>query len=140
MVGPHLGLEGVTEVNTDPKGSLRPLRLLTLMTEFSVFMPFQGIAPGNSWLGSVSLKDYKIIWKNKSEGNEKKIFFRDFNCTIGKIDADSENKIQRLYRRRFNYVLSKLIVDNGLEDLWGRENLDSSEFSCYYRSSGTDPG
>ena len=35
------------------------------MTEFSVLMPLQGIAPGNSWLRGVSLKDYKIIWKIK---------------------------------------------------------------------------
>ena len=35
------------------------------MTEFSVFMSLQGIAPGNSWTGGVSLKDYKIIWKIK---------------------------------------------------------------------------
>ena len=35
------------------------------MTEFSVFMYLQGIAPGNSWLGDVSLKDYKIIYKIK---------------------------------------------------------------------------
>ena len=33
------------------------------MIEFSVFMPLQGIAPGNCWLGGVSLKDCKIIWK-----------------------------------------------------------------------------
>ena len=35
------------------------------MTEFSVFMPLQGIALGNSWLGGISLKGYKIIWKIK---------------------------------------------------------------------------
>ena len=45
------------------KGGLCPLGLLSLMTEFSVFMPRQGIAPGNNWIGGVSLKDYKIIWK-----------------------------------------------------------------------------
>ena len=33
------------------------------MTKFFVFMPLQSIAPGTSWLGGVSLKDYKIIWK-----------------------------------------------------------------------------
>ena len=38
---------------------------LPSMTEFSVFMLLQGIAPRNSWLGDVSLKDYKIIWKIK---------------------------------------------------------------------------
>ena len=31
------------------------------MTEFSVFISLQGIAPRNRWLGDVSLKDYKII-------------------------------------------------------------------------------
>ena len=35
------------------------------MTAFSVFMPPQGIVSGNSWLGGVSSKDYKIIWKIK---------------------------------------------------------------------------
>ena len=35
------------------------------MTEFSVFVPLQGIAPWNGWLVGVSLKDYKIIWKIK---------------------------------------------------------------------------
>ena len=35
------------------------------MTEFSVFITLQGIAPENSWIGGVSLKDCKIIWKIK---------------------------------------------------------------------------
>ena len=35
------------------------------MTEFSVFMPLQDIASGICWLGGISLKDYKIIWKIK---------------------------------------------------------------------------
>ena len=35
------------------------------MIQFSVFMPLQGVAQGNSWLGGVSLKDYKFIWKIK---------------------------------------------------------------------------
>ena len=43
----------------------------------------------------------------------------------------------RLYRCCFNYALSKLIVDNELEDLWRRENSDSSEFTHCDRSSGT---
>ena len=47
------------------KGSLCPLRLLLLITEFSAFMPLQGIAPGISRLGGVSLKDINIIWNIK---------------------------------------------------------------------------
>ena len=46
----------------------------------------------------------------------------DLNCTMDKIDRDGENKTQRLYRCCSNYALSKLIVDNRLEDLWKREN------------------
>ena len=36
-----------------------------------------------------------------------------------------------------NYFLSKLIVDNRLEDLCRRKNLDSLDFTNYDRSSGT---
>ena len=35
------------------------------------------------------------------------------------------------------FALSKLIIDNGLEDLWRRENPEISEFTRYDRSSGT---
>ena len=41
----HPSLEGVTEVDTDPKGDLCPPRLLSLTTEFSVFVHLQGITP-----------------------------------------------------------------------------------------------
>ena len=56
-------------------------------------------------------KDYK------NEGNENTIILGDFNCTMDKMDSDCGNKTQRLYRCRSNYALSKLIVDNRLEDL-----------------------
>ena len=42
----------------------------------------------------------------------------------------------RLYRRCSNYALSKFIVDNGPEDLWRRENQDSSKFTHFNRSPG----
>ena len=63
----HPDLEGITEVDTDPKGGFVSFTVtpLFLMKKFSVFMPLQGIAPGKRWLGGVSLKDYKIIWKIK---------------------------------------------------------------------------
>ena len=63
---------------------------------------------------------------NKNERNKNKIILGDFNCTMDKMDRDGGSKIQRLYRCRSNYVLSKFIVDNGLKDLWNRENADSS--------------
>ena len=42
-----------------------------------------------------------------------------------------------LYRCGSNYTLSKLVVDNELEDLWRSKNRDSSEFTFYDRSSNT---
>ena len=83
---------------------------VTTSNESFLFVPLQGMAPVNSWLGGAFLKDYKML--------------EDLNCTIDKIDRDAENKIQRLYNCCSSYALSKLIVDTGLEDLWRRENLD----------------
>ena len=78
--------------------------------------------------------------QNKNEGNESKIMLGDLNCAMDKIDRVGENKIKRLYRCCSSYALSKLIVDNRLEDLWRRENPDSPEFTCYDRSFAKDPG
>ena len=57
---------------------------------------------------------------------------------MDKISRASENKTQRLHRCCSNYALSKLIIDNGIEDLWRRENPDSPEFICYDRSFAKD--
>ena len=60
----HLGLEGITEVDTDPEGRFVSFRGTTF-NESSLFVPLQGIAPENSRLGGAFLKDYKIICKIK---------------------------------------------------------------------------
>ena len=73
--------------------------------------------------------------KNNNEGKEHKIILGGFYCTMDKMDRDGRNKT--LYSCRFNYALSNLIMDNGLEDIWRRENSESSEFTRYDRSSGT---
>ena len=54
-----------------------------------------------------------------------------------KINRNSGNKTQKIYGCRTNDALSKLIVDNGLKDIWRRENQDSSVFTRYNRSSDT---
>ena len=56
----HLGLEGVTEVDTDPKARFVSFKVTTL-NEGSLFGPLQGIVPESSWLGRAFLKDYKNI-------------------------------------------------------------------------------
>ena len=60
----HLGLEGITEVDTDPKERFVSLKVTT-SNEGSLFVPLQSIAPESSWLGGAFLKDYKIICKIK---------------------------------------------------------------------------
>ena len=57
---------------------------------------------------------------------------------MDEIDRDSQNKKERLYRCCSKYALSKLIVDNGLEDLWRKGNPDSPEFIGYDRSFARD--
>ena len=60
----HLGLEGVTEVDTEPKGRFVSFKF-TPSNDRVLCVYGLGIAPGNSCLEGVSLKDYKIIWKIK---------------------------------------------------------------------------
>ena len=132
----HLDLEGVTEVDTDPKERFVSFKVTT-SNEGSLFVPLQSIAPESSWLGGAFLKYYKKICKIK-EGNENKIMLGVLNCTMDKIDRDGENKTQRLYRCYSNYALYKLIVDNEIEDLWRRENPGSPEFICYDRFFAKD--
>ena len=48
---------------------------------------------------------------------KNKVILGDFICTMDKIDREGGNKTQRLYRCLCNYALSKLNVDNGLDDL-----------------------
>ena len=113
----HLSFEGVTEVDTDPKDKFL-MRVLCLC--HSKVQHQRAARKGGAFL-----KDYKIICQKK--GNDNKITLGDLNCTMDKVDRDGKNKTQRTFRCCSNYALSKLIVDNGLEDLLRRENQYSPE-------------
>ena len=60
----HLGLEGVTEIDTDPKERFVSFKVTT-SNESSLFVPLQDIASESSWLGDAFLKYYKKICKIK---------------------------------------------------------------------------
>ena len=62
-------------------------------------------------------------------GNENKIILGYFNGTMDKINRNGENKTQRLYGCCSGYSLSKQKVDNLLEDLLGKANSNSHEFT-----------
>ena len=53
---------------------------------------------------------------NKDKGNENEIILEYVNCTMDKMDRDGQNKTQRPYWCCSNYALSKLTVDNELEE------------------------
>ena len=125
----YLGLEGITEVDPDPKGRFVSFKV-TLSNDrvLCVYAPSgystrEELARGRFFEG---LQNYM---ENKNEGNENKIILGGFNCTMDKMERDGENKTRRLYRCCSNYALSKLMMDNGLEDLWRRENPDYPEFT-----------
>ena len=121
------------EVDTDPEERFVSFKITT--SNESSFCASSGYSTREQ-LPRVELQNYM---QNTNEGNENKIMLEHLNCSMDKIDRDSENKT-KIYRCFSNYALSKLIVDNGLEDLWRRENPDSLEFTCYDRSFAKDPG
>ena len=111
------------------KGGSCPLRLLPLMIEFSVCAP-SGCSTREQLARRRFFEGLQNYMQNKNEGNENKKILGDLNCTMYKIDRDGENKTQRLYRCCSNYARSKLIVDNGLQDLLRRENPESPDVTC----------
>ena len=92
------------------------------------------------WRGSCFFDGLKYYMENKNEGNENKTILENFNTTMDKMPENGENNTRRLHRCCSNYTLSKLMVDNGLEDLLRRDNPDSPEFSHCDRSFSKDPG
>ena len=134
----HLVLKVSLRLILIQRGVLSPLRLLPLMRVLCLCI-FSAQHQRTAGLGAFfeGLQNYIQI---KNEGNENKIILGDLNCNIDKTVKYGENKTQRFYRCWSSYTLSKLVVDNGLEDLWRRENSDFPEFTCYDRSFTKDPG
>ena len=60
----QLNPEGMTEVDTDPKGRFVSFKVTT-SNESSLFMPLQGIAPENSWLGGLLFEGLQNYMQNK---------------------------------------------------------------------------
>ena len=94
----HPGLEGITEVETNPKGGLVSFKVtsLPLMTEFCVYVP-SGYSTREQLARERFFKGLQNYMKNKIEGKEKKLL-GDFNCTMDKMDGYGGNKTQKLYR------------------------------------------
>ena len=88
----HLGLEGVTEVDTDLKG-----RFVTFKVTFSNDSVY---APGDSTREQLArgrfFEGLQNCMENKNKGNENKIIIGDFNFIMDKMERDGGNKTQIL--------------------------------------------
>ena len=128
----HLGLEVINEVETDLKGRFVSFRVTPSNDRaLCVYAPSE-YSTRQQLARRHFFKRLQNYMENKIKRKENKI--------ILKMDRDGENKPQIFYRSCSNYVLPKLIVNNGLESLWRRENPDSPEFTRYHRSFGKDLG
>ena len=109
----HPGFDHVSDIDTDPKGRF----VSSNDRVFCIYAPSghnnrQQLARGCFFEG---LQTYI---ESKTQGNENKIIMGDFNCNLDKIDRDKGNKTHKRYRCHSNFALSKLVLENGLEDLW----------------------
>ena len=93
----HLGLEGITKVDTDLKGRFVSFKVTPSKNRFwarSGYSTRKQLAR----MGGHFFEGLQNYMQNKNEGNENKIIIGDLHCTMDKIDRDGENRTQRLYR------------------------------------------
>ena len=129
----HPGFDDVTEVDIDPKGRFVSFKIAPLNDRVFCVYALSGHSTREQLTRGRLFEGLQTYMENRTEGNENKILPGDFNCTLDKMDRDEGNKTQKLYRCHSNFALSKIVVDNGLEDLWREENPDTR----YDRSLGT---
>ena len=88
----HRGLEGVTEVDNDPKGRFVSFTVTPSNDRvLYVYIPSAHSTKDQLVRGRFS-EGLRTYIENKCEGNENKIILEDFNSTIDKMDRDSKNK------------------------------------------------
>ena len=87
----RLGLKGITKVDTDPKGRFVSFKVTPSNSRvLRVYAP-PGYSTGERLVRGHFFEGLQNYMENKNIGNENKIIFGDFNCTIDKMDRDGEN-------------------------------------------------
>ena len=133
----HPGFSDVTEVDSDPNGRFISFKVAPSDDRVLCVCAPSGHSHREQLIRRRFFEELQNYVDNKFKGKENKIMMGDFNCTLNMIDRDERNKTQKRYRCHSNFVFSRLIMENELEDLWKRENPDISEFTRFDRSSGT---
>ena len=133
----HPGFSDVAEVDSDPNGRFISFKVAPSDDRVLCVYAPSGHSHREQLIRRRFFEELQNYMDNKFKGKENKIIMGDFNCTLNMIDSDERKKTQKRYRCHSNFVFSRLIMENGLEDLWKRENPDISEFTRYDRTSGT---
>ena len=110
----HPGLEGVTEVDTDPKGRFVLFRVTLYNNKVFWVSATSGHNTREQLVRGRSFDRLQNYMEKKCEGSENKIILEDFKIKMDKIDRDCGNKIQRLYRccsKGPGYTESTLILN-----------------------------
>ena len=94
----HPGLEGVTEVDTDPKRIFVSSKVTLFNNRVLCFCAPSRHNTREQLLRGHFFESLQNNMENKCEGNENKIILGDFNIPMEKKDRDGGNKTQRLYR------------------------------------------
>ena len=93
----HPGLEGVTEVDTDPKGRFVSFKVTLSNNRVLCACAPSGHSTREQLIKGRFFEGLQNYMENKCEGNENKILLGDFNITVDTMDRDGGNKTQRLY-------------------------------------------
>ena len=96
----HSGLEGVTEVGTDPKGRFVSFKVTLSNNRVLCFCAASRHNTRAQLVKGRFSERLQNYMENKCEGNGNKIILGDFNITMDKTYRDGGNKTQRLYRCR----------------------------------------
>ena len=88
----HLGLEGITEVDTDPKGRFVSFEVTPSNDRVLCVYAPSGYSTSEQLARGYFFEGLQNYMKNKSKGNENKIILGDINCTMNKMDRDGEIK------------------------------------------------
>ena len=92
----HPGLEGVTEVDTDPKGRFVSFKVALSNNKVLCVSATSGHNTREQLVRGCSFKRLQNYMENKCDGNENKIILGDFNITMDKIDRDGGNRTMTL--------------------------------------------
>ena len=84
----HLGLEGITEVDTDSKGMFLYLKVTPSNDRGLCVYAISGYCSREQLVRGRFFEGLHNYMGNKTERNESKIILGDFNCTMNKKDRD----------------------------------------------------